>query len=200
MRGLMELGAGLSNWIRPSPVDQGAQPAGLGCSETASQPLSQILWPFHTQPRPLAADRAQHCCDPGGPDRAPQPGANLAVQAKPKGLIEHQHEPQPRRLYATHPSVLDELPDEGADAAPKQHPQSMQAEEARADQLHRVQLGLESNRSSRQVAKSRRHIIDEVKELLKAHQFDGLRDAGVPYKLKGTFGIGALLCKLNQST
>ena len=196
----MELGAGLSNWIRPSPVDQGAQPAGLGCSETASQPLSQTLWPFHKQQRRLAEDHAPHCYDPVGPDQARHREANHVVQARPKGSTGHQREPRRRQPYAMHRSVLDELPDEGADAAPKQHPQSMQAEEARADQLHRVQLGLESNRSSRQVAKSRRHIIDEVKELLKAHQFDGLRDAGVPYKLKGPFGIGALLCKLNKST
>ena len=158
----MELGAGLSNWIRPSPVDRGAQPAGLDCSETASPPLSQTLWPLHTQPHQLAEDRARHCCDPVGPDRARPRGANLAVQATPKGSTAHQHEPLPRQPYAAHRIVLDVPPDEDAGEAPKPHHRSKPTAAAPACRHPHGQPVLESNRSSRQVAESCRHVIHQV--------------------------------------
>ena len=196
----MELGAGLSNWIRPSPVDRGAQPAGLDCSETASQPLSQTLWPVHTQQHQLAEDHAPHCCDPVGPDQAPQREASLAVQAKTRDSTEHRREPRPRLPCAGHLIALDEPPDEDAGAAPKPHRQSRPTEVAPIGRLHHGQPELESNRSSGQVAESCRHIVHEVQKLLESHQFDGLCHARITHKLEGPFGISALLGKLNQGT
>jgi hypothetical protein len=39
-----------------------------------------------------------------------------------------------------------------------------------------------------------------MKKLLESHQFDGLCHSCIANKLKGPFGVGALLSELNQGT
>ena len=168
--------------IRPAPDDPGAQPAVLGCSKTASQPLSQIQWPGHRSRHRLIGVRGQRGCDLGEPEPFPPPRAR--VQAVAMQWLEHPLSLRPRRHDADR--LNDRVVDNGAgvDEVPRRHRQARRAA-ARPDQKNPVNAdGLGSSRSSGHPTERCRQIIHQIQKLLKAYKFHRLSDSGVAHNCK----------------
>jgi len=114
-------------WIRLAPSDRRAPQAGLDCSETASPPLSQTLWPFHKPQRLRAVAPARHCCDPAAPDRVLLSRGARVLPASSTNGTGRQHEHRPRQPDAGRQNVLASTHGGAVDAAPTQHHQSKPA-------------------------------------------------------------------------
>ena len=185
-------------WIRLAPGDRRAQQAGLDCSETASQPLSQTPWPVHTQRPRLGADHGLHCCDPDGQDRVPgSPGVD-GLPAKSTNGIGHRREHRPQQHDANGRNGRVWLHGGAVDEAPRRHLRSKPAAMGPTDRSDHWVTDYESSRSSGQLVQSCRKILHQMEELFEPHQLDRLRHTGVPHKEKRTFGIRALFGQLHQ--
>ena len=185
-------------WIRLAPGDRRAPQAGLDCSETASPPLSQTLWPVHRQPPLHAADLGLHCCVPVGPDRVPgSPGVDDPPTRSANG-IGHRREHRPQQHDANGRNGRVWLHGGAVDGAPRQHHQSKPAAMGPTDRSGHWETNCESSRSSGQLVQSCWQILHQMEKLLEPHQLDRLRYAGVPHKQKRPFGIRALFGQLHQ--
>ena len=162
-------------WIRLAPSDRRAPQAGLDCSETASPPLSQTLWPFHKPQRLRAVAPARHCCDPAAPDRVLLNRGARVLPASSTSGTGSQHEHQPRQRDAGRQNVLASTHGGAVDAAPTRHHQSKPVAMVPAVRWCPGETGFESNRSSGQLVEGCGQILHQMKELLKTHQLDRLR-------------------------
>jgi hypothetical protein len=111
----------------------------------------------------------------------------------------HQHERETQRLGVSPEIDLEFCKISVDDAVPKQHPP---AKRAVTIQDHAQALGAtenESSHSSCKLANSLIQIFHEVEKFLKSHQLDGLNNAGIANNGKTSFGVFALLGKLNKN-
>jgi len=186
-------------WIRLAPSDRRAPQAELGCSETASQPLSQTLWPFHKRPHQRGEDHGLHCCGHDAPNQVPEHPGVHGLPTRPETVIGHRPGHRPQQPGASRQSGLASPHGASVGATPTRHRQSRPVVVAPTVRWCHGEAGCESSRSSGQLVQSCRQIVHQMEKLLEAHQLHRLRDSGVPHQQKRPFGIRALLGQLHQS-
>ena len=156
-RGLMGEVLRMLRGCRPDPGDREAPPGALGCSNTASPPLSQTLWRVHKSPRQIASVHALPDCGRDAP--VPAPARSAGDQAVQGPQPEPQHTPWQQRHGEEHQRDRVTGRNAGVGATPKLHHPTTPAEAALGHQHSRRWSAPGSTRSSRQVAEGRWQIL-----------------------------------------